>query len=61
MNDKPHKVTLNLPEGLNLAEKDIEALREKFKAHIVDVMEAKGEVDVPVLDDTTLVPSPNND
>jgi hypothetical protein len=58
MSDESYKVTLNLPEELKFTDEEISALRERFKAHIVETLEKKAD-DRPVVDDITRVIPPH--
>jgi hypothetical protein len=60
MIDEPYQVTLNLPEDVDFSPEEISSLREKFKAHVVETLEKKGEHDRPVVDDITRIVPPHH-
>ena len=47
MDEEKAEVGVDIPDSLGLSDEEKKALKEKFRAHIVETMEKKGEAEAP--------------
>jgi hypothetical protein len=49
MDGEKHEVGVDIPDSLGLTDEEKKALKENFKAHVVETVQKKGEAEPPTV------------